>query len=102
MAINYNNEKIIIAGGYNEKGNIANEYFYQIIISQNFEKDRESYVEKTKRKLKDINKNKYYIFNKGYNIFLDNSNLYYIAFDDYLRAHIFQVNNMAHDVFYFE
>ena len=102
LAINYNNEKIIIAGGNNEKGNIANEYFYQIIISQNFEKDRESYVEKTKRKLKDINKNKCYAFNKGYNLFLDNNNLYYMAFDDYLRAHIFQVNNMVHDVFYFE
>ena len=102
LAINYNNEKIIIAGGNNEKRNIANEYFYQIIISQNFEKDRESYVEKTKRKLKDINKNKCYVFNKGYNLFLDNNNLYYMAFDDYLRAHIFQVNNMVHDVFYFE
>ena len=102
IGINYNDEKIIIVGGNNGQENKPNEYFYQIIISENFEKDKESYVEKIKRKLKDINKNKCYLFNKGYNKFLDNNNLFYLAFDDYLRAHLFQVNNMAHDVFYFD
>ena len=100
LGINYNDEKIIIIGGNIE--NKPNEYFYQIIISENFENDKESYAEKIKRKYKDIDKNKYYIFNKGYNRFYDNNNLFYLAFDDYLRAHLFQVNNMAHDVFYFD
>ena len=102
LGINYNDEKIIIIGGNIGQENKPNEHFYQIIISENFEKDQESYAEKIKRKLKDIDKNKYYIFNKGYNKFYDNNNLFYLAFDDYLRAHIFQVNNMAHDVFYFD
>ena len=96
-----NNEKIIIVGGNNKQENIPNEYFYQIIISENFEKEKESYAEKTKRKLKDIHKNKCYIFNKGYNLFSDN-NLYCMALDDNLRVHVLQVNNMAHDIFYFE
>ena len=102
IGINYNDEKIIIVGGNNGKENIPNEYFYQIILSETFEIDKESYVEKIKRKIKDIDKNQCYIFNKGYNIFKNNNNLFYMAFDDYLRAHLIQVNNMAHDVFYFD
>ena len=102
LGINYNDEKIIIVGGNNGIEKQPNEYFYQIIISENFENDKETYVEKTKRKLKDIYKNKCYLFNKGYNIFLDNNNLFYMAFDDNFRAHLFQINNMAHDVFYYD
>ena len=102
LGINYNDEKIIIAGGDNGMENKPNEYFYQIILSENFEKDKETYVEKTNRKLKDIYKNKCYLFNKGYNIILYNNNLFYMAFDDKLRAHLFQTNNMAHDIFNFD
>ena len=102
IGINYKDEKIIVIGGNNGKENIPNEYFYQLIISQNFNNDKESYIEKTKRKLKDIYKNKYYTFNKGYNIFESNNNLFYMAFDDNLRAHLFQVNNLVHDVFYLD
>ena len=102
LGINYKDEKIIIVGGNNGQENKYNEYFYQIILSENFENNKESYVEKTKRKLKDIDKNKSYIFNKGYNIFDYKNNLFYMAFDDFLRVHLFQVNNMAYDIFYFE
>ena len=101
LSINYNDEKIIVVGGNNGKLNKPIECFYQIVISEDFENDKKSYVEEVKRKLKDIEKNKVYLFNKGYNKFLNKDNLYYMAFDDDLRAHIFQVNNMAHDVFNF-
>ena len=102
FAINYNDKKIIIVGGKDEQENMPNEYFYQLIISNNFESNKDSYIEKTKRKLKDINKNKCYFFNKGHHFFPDNKSLFYMAFDNDLRVHLFNVNNMAHDVFYFE
>ena len=101
LGINYDNKKIIIVGGKNGQENISNEYFYQLIISNNFENNKNSYIEKTNRKLKDINKNKCYLFNKGQNIFMDNNSLFHMSFDDDLRVHLFNVNNMAHDVFYF-
>jgi hypothetical protein len=101
LSINYNDEKIIIVGGNNGKLNKPIESFYQIVINGDFENDKKNYVEEVKRKLKDIEKNKIYLFNKGYNKFLSKDNLYYMAFDDDLRAHIFQVNKMAHDVFNF-
>ena len=100
FAINYINKKIIIVGGKNGQKNIPNEYFYQLIISDNFEINKDSYIEKTKRKLKDVNKNKCYLFNQGHHIFSDNKNLFYMAFDSDLRVHLFNMNNMAHDVFY--
>ena len=100
FAINYINKKIIIVGGKNGQKNVPNEYFYQLIISDNFEINKDSYIEKTKRKLKDVNKNKCYLFNQGHHIFSDNKNLFYMAFDSDLRVHLFHMNNMAHDVFY--
>ena len=100
IGINYNDEKIIIVGGNNGIEDKPNEYFYQIFISDNFQNNKESYVELTKRKAKDIFKNKCYIFNKGYSIFKDKNNILYMAFDDNYRAHVFQSNNMVHDIFY--
>ena len=102
LGMNYNDEKIIIVGGNDGKENIPNEYFYQIILCEDFQNNDKSYVEKVQRKLKDINKNKCYLFNKGYNIFSNNKNLYYMAFDNNLRSHLFQISNMAHDVFCFD
>ena len=69
FAINYINKKIIIVGGKNGQKNVPNEYFNQLIISDNFEINKDSYIEKTKRKLKDVNKNKCYLFNQGHHIF---------------------------------
>ena len=100
LSINYNDEKIIYIGGYNGEHNKPLEHFYQIILEENFEKEENNIVEKIDRKLKDIEKNKKYIFDKGYNTFMNNKDLYYLAFDNHFRAHIFQINNMAHDIFY--
>ena len=102
FAINFNDKKIIIVGGNDDQENVPNEYFYQLIISNNFEVNKDSYIEKTTRKLKDINKNKCYLFNKGHHIFFDNKNIFYMAFDNDLRVHLFNANNMAHDVFYLD
>ena len=102
FAINYINKKIIIVGGKDEQNNLPNEYFYQLIVNDNFENNKDSYIEKTRRKLKDINKNKCYLFNKGHHIFSDNKNLIYMAFDNDLRVHLFHMNNMVHDSFYFK
>ena len=56
LGINYNDEKIIVVGGHNGEKNKPVENFYQIIISNDFEKDDKSYVEEVKRKLKEIMK----------------------------------------------
>ena len=100
FAINYKDEKIIIVGGNNGQNKKPNEYFYQLIISKNFENNKNSYIEKSNRKSKDINKNKCYLFNKGYSIISYKNNFFYMAFDDNLRLHLFNDSNMAHDVFY--
>ena len=100
FCINYKDEKLIIVGGNNGQEKKPNEYFYQLIISKNFEKNKNSYIEKTNRKLKDINKNKCYLFNKGHSIISHKNNLFYMAFDDNLRLHLFNDSNMGHDVFY--
>ena len=102
MGLNYNDEKIIVVGGNNGEKNKPIENFYQIVINNDFEKDDKSYVEEVKRKLKDIDKNKNYIFNKGCHIFSDNNNIYYMAYDNKLRTHLFQISNMAHDIFYYD
>lgn len=102
LSLNFNDKKIIIVGGNNGQENIPNEYFYQLIISNNFENNKNNYIEKTKRKLKDIYKNKCYLFNKGHHIFSDYKNTFYMTFDSELRVHLFHINNMAHDVFYLE
>ena len=100
FGINYKDEKIIIVGGNNGQSKKPNEYFYQLIISKNFENNKNSYIEKSNRKLKDINKNKCYLFNKGHSIISYKNNLFHMAFDDNLRLHLFNGSNMAHDVFY--
>ena len=102
LGINYNDEKIIVVGGNNGEKNKPIENFYQIIISNDFEKDDKSYAEEVKRKLKDIDKNKNYLFNKGCHIFSDNNNIYYMAYDNKLRSHLFQISNMTHDIFYYD
>ena len=102
IGINYNDEKIIVVGGHNGEKNKPIENFYQIVISNDFEKDDKSYVEEVKRKLKDIDKNKNYLFNKGCHIFSDNNDIYYMAYDNKLRAHLFQISNMAHDIFTYD
>ncbi len=101
LTINYNDEKIILIGGYNGELNKPIEEFSQIILGNNFKE--ESYIDKVNRKLKDINKNKLYIFNSGITEIIDEKNrLYNIAYDNEDRIHIFEIRTMTHDVFNFE
>ena len=101
LAINYNDEKIILVGGYNGELNKPVEDFNQLILGNNFETD--SYVEDVNRKLKDIQKNKLYIFNSGITEKKDEKDrLYNIAYDNEDRIHIFEIQTMTHDVFNFE
>ena len=68
----------------------------------NFENDN-TYIEKTERKLKDIDKNKKYFFNEGGYILKEsenNKNNYLISFDNKLNCHVIQLSNLAHDVYY--
>ena len=103
--LNYNDEKIIFIGGKNNKNNIEN--FYQLIINENFENDKSYFnnlkLEKMERKLKDIYKNKKYLFNQNFIDYIDenNKNLNKIIFDENNNIHIFQINNMLHDIYYF-
>ena len=101
LAINYNDEKIILVGGYNGELNKPVEDFNQLILGNNFETD--SYVEDVNRKLKDIQKNKLYIFNSGITEKKDEKDrLYNIAYDNEDRIHIFEIQTITHDVFDFE
>ena len=101
LSINYNDEKIILIGGYNGELNKPIEEFSQLILGNNF--IEESYIDKVNRKLKDINKNKLYIFNSGITEIIDEKNrLYNIAYDNEDRIHIFEIRTMTHDVFNYE
>ena len=101
LSINYNDEKIILVGGFNGELNKPVEDFYQLILGDNFEND--CYVEEVNRKLKDIQKNKLYMFNSGITEKTDEKNrLYNIAYDNDDRIHIFEIRSMTHDVFNFE
>ena len=101
LSINYNDEKIILVGGFNGELNKPVEEFYQLILGNNFKND--CYVEDVNRKLKDIQKNKLYMFNSGITEKTDEKNrLYNIAYDNDDRIHIFEIRTMTHDVFNFE
>ena len=101
LTVNYNDVKIILIGGYNGELDKPVEYFSQIILGEDFQND--SYVEDVNRKLKDIQKNKLYIFNSGITEKKDEKNrLYNIAYDNEDRIHVFEIQTMTHDVFNFE
>ena len=106
-AINFNDKKIIIFGGYNGFEKKDENNFYQIILDDNFEENNNNIMEETDRKLKDIDKNKKYYFNGGEIILKENENennynkiLYFLGFDNQLNCHAIQISNLAHDVFY--
>ena len=100
LGINYNDEKVIIVGGVNGESNAPEENFVQLLIGNNFEDLK---VEKVQRKLKDIYKNTSYMFSSGFTDFEDDMDRKYnAAFDDDDHVHIFEIGNMAHDIFYFE
>ena len=101
LCINYIDEKIILVGGFNGELNKPVEDFYQLILGHDFEKD--CYVELVNRKLKDIQKNKLYMFGSGITEKTDEKNrLYNIVYDNDDRIHVFEIKSMTHDVFNFE
>ena len=101
LALNYFDNKIILIGGFNGELNKPVENFAQIILGNNF--DKEIYVENVDRKLKDIHKNKCYMFSNGYTQRIDEKGrIYNIAYDNDERIHIFEMQNMLHDVISFE
>ena len=100
FCINFEDNKIIIIGGCNEKENKYNNKFIQIIFGDD-NLEGNIIVEKSDRKLKDININKKYSFNNGYKFYSDEKNeKYYEILDSELNCHLFQVYNMVHDIFY--
>jgi hypothetical protein len=101
LALNYFDNKIILIGGFNGELNKPVENFAQIILGNNF--DKEIYVENVDRKLKDIHKNKCYMFSCGYTQRNDEKGrIYNVAYDNDERIHIFEMQNMVHDVVSFE
>lgn len=100
LGINYNDEKIVIVGGVNGEYNCPEENFIQMMINEDLD---ELKVEKVDRKLKDIYKNTSYMFSCGFmNYKDDKKRLFNVAFDDDNHVHVFGVEKMGHDVFYFE
>ena len=103
FCINYEDNKIIIVGGYNGKDNKYNQKFIQIILD-NAENDfgDNNVVEETERKLKDIDINKKYIFNNGYKTYFNKDNgLFYEILDNQFNCHLIESSNMVHDLFYY-
>ena len=101
--INYENKKIIILGGYNGLEKKVEQFFIQLVLGDEDNFENNSYIEKTERKLKDIDKNKKYYFNEGGYILKENEinkNNYLISFDNELNCHVIQLSNLAHDVYY--
>jgi hypothetical protein len=105
--INFNDEKIILFGGYNGFEKKDEIYFIQIEFRDefNFENNNNIYFEKSDRKFKDIDKNKKYYFNSGEIIKVEkeneeNKNLYFLGFDNKLNCHVIQISNLAHDIYY--
>ena len=98
ITINYNEEKIIFFGGYNNELKKPIDKFLQLIISQDL---KNNYIEEVERKFKDIEKNKIYEFNTNTSSYEDEmKNKYNISIDTNNRVHIFQIDKMTHDVYY--
>ena len=106
--INYNDKKIILFGGYNGLENKNDDCFTQIIFYQNNSEKNSSevMVERTNRKLKDVDKNKKYYFNGGNFLIKDDKNIknkispFFACFDNKFNCHVIQISNLAHDVYY--
>lgn len=100
LGINYNDEKIVIVGGVNGEDNCPEENFIQMMVNEDLD---ELKVEKVERKLKDIYKNTSYMFSCGFtNVEDEKGRKFNVAFDDDNHVHVFNVEKMGHDVFYFE
>ena len=102
FCINYNDNKIIIIGGYNGKDNKSNDKYIQINLDDENIKEN-ILVEDSGRKLKDIDINTIYYLCNGYkiNYIKDKKEILYEIFDSEFNCHLFQKSNMVHDIFYY-
>ena len=63
-------------------------------------------MERTNRKLKDVDKNKKYYFNGGnYLIKIDKNTKnniapFFACFDNKFNCHVIQISNLVHDIYY--
>ena len=109
-ALNFNDKKIILVGGYNGLEKKNEQYFTQIILANEDDlknNANNTIIERTERKFKDIDKKKKYYFNGGGNIIIENNNdlennkeIYFSSFDNEFNCHVVQISNLAHDVYY--
>ena len=101
-----NNNKIIIVGGnkYNEndkeKVKYNNNFIKIIFEDQNLENNKNIKIEELIGKIKDINKNKNYLFTDIGKKYLNKKEIYYQVFDNKYNCHIFKGNNNIHEIFY--
>ena len=101
-----NNNKIIIVGGNkyseNDKEKVKyNNNFIKIIFEdQNLDNNKNIKIEELIGKIKDINKNKNYLFTDIGKKYLNKKEIYYQVFDNKYNCHIFKGNNNIHEIFY--
>ena len=105
ICFNYNEEKIIFFGGINAEKNNSEDNIYELVINNdNLDDDNYGgYVEKIEKSLNDNYKNGYYFFgNNNRLLFEENNNWILASFDNNSFLHILDINNMIHNVYYFE
>lgn len=106
--LNYNDKKIILFGGYNGLEDKDEYCFIQIVFNKtNSEKNNNDViVERSSRKLKDVDKNKKYYFNGGAFLKENDKNIinniapFFACFDNKFNCHVIQISNLAHDIYY--
>jgi len=111
LALNYDDKKIIIFGGYDGKNKKGNSSFYQINLKKNFD-DEENYdirddklsnIDYINHGLENNSGNKIYFLDKGYNKYYEsNSNLFYTFFDSEFHAHLININTFSHEIYSIE
>ena len=104
LAINYNDEKIILFGGKNCLNKENNNGYYQFILNENDfdENDVNSYIEKVI--VKDMN-NYFFSFDYKYLEDLNRNNIMkehaFVAFDNSYNIHLLKLSTMNHEIYHF-
>ena len=111
LGMNCDDKKIIIFGGYDGKNKKENNYFYQIYLKKNFDKNYHNCEETLSNIIKIGNSseskhnniNTFYDFEFGYNTYYEeNNNPIYIAFDRGFNVHLININTFSHEIFNFQ
>ena len=101
-----NNNKIILVGGSKhsendkEKMKYNNNFIKIIFLEKNLEKIKQVKIEELIGKMKDINKNKNYLFLYGGKEYEEGKEISYEVFDSKYNCHVFKGINNTHDIFY--